>query len=70
MCLTVMAKVINVQGQSADVSVDDIVAKVFVSINNVKPGDWVLLSGGTILSILEPDLAAETLELLKGIRGK
>lgn len=70
MCLTVTAKVLAVHDRTAEVQLDTAVAKVFVCIDNVTPGDWVLLSGGAILSVLEPEAAAETINLLQGMRGK
>ena len=65
-----MAKVLAVQERCAHVLVDDIVAKVLLTVDGVNPGDWVLLSGGAVLSVLDPDLAAETLDMLREIRGK
>ncbi len=64
MCISVPARVISIDGRQAEVAVWDEHRVVFLAVENLQIGDWVLLYGGVALTVLEPDVAAETVELL------
>ena len=53
MCLAIPAKVIKVEG-----------SKALVAIEDVEPGDFILLHAGFAIEKLDPEEAAETMRLL------
>jgi hydrogenase expression/formation protein HypC len=68
MCLAIPAKVISVDGTSAKVSVEDVeYTASLLLLDNVKPGDFIMLHAGFGIEKVDPDEAAETLRLLNEI---
>jgi hydrogenase assembly chaperone HypC/HupF len=68
MCLSIPGKVINVREKKAEVEVFGERREVFLAISDVNAGDWVLISGGMVLAVLEESVAIETIELLQKLR--
>lgn len=66
MCLSLPAKVIEVNGDMADVSVGGTIFKAGLQLlDDVKPGDYVLLHAGFAIQKIKEDEAREILNLLK-----
>jgi hydrogenase expression/formation protein HypC len=65
MCLAIPAKVISVEGSTALVSIEDVEYNAsLLLVDNVNPGDFVLLHAGFAIEKIDPDEAAETMRLL------
>lgn len=65
MCLSLPAKVIEIHGDTADVSVGGTVFKAGLQmIDDVKPGDYILLHAGFAIQKINPGEAEEILRLL------
>jgi hydrogenase expression/formation protein HypC len=65
MCLAIPAKVISVDGTSAKVSIEDVeYTASLLLLDNVIPGDFIMLHAGFAIEKVDPDEAAETLKLL------
>jgi hydrogenase expression/formation protein HypC len=68
MCLSVPAKIISVDGDMADVSIGGTIFRAGLQmIENVKPGDYVLLHTGFAIQKISESEALETIRLLKEI---
>jgi hydrogenase expression/formation protein HypC len=68
MCLAIPAKVISVDGASAKVSIEDVeYTASLLLIDDVKPGDFIMLHAGFAIEKVDPEEAAETLRLLNEI---
>lgn len=68
MCLAIPAKVISIEGESAVVSIEDVEYKAsLLLLPDVNPGDYVMLHAGFAIEKVDPDRAAETLQLFKEI---
>ena len=68
MCLAIPAKVINVDGKSAKVTIEDVeYTASLLLLDDVKPGDYIMLHAGFAIEKVDPDEAAETLRLLNEI---
>ena len=68
MCLAIPAKVISVNGTNARVSIEDVeYTASLLLLDNVKPGDFIMLHAGFAIEKVDPDEAAETLRLLNEI---
>lgn len=68
MCLAIPAKVISVDGTSARVSIEDVeYTASLLLLDNVKPGDFIMLHAGFAIEKVDPDEAAETLRLLNEV---
>ncbi|MFP4024254.1 MAG: HypC/HybG/HupF family hydrogenase formation chaperone [Thiohalospira sp.] len=66
MCLSIPGKIITINGDIADVSIGGTIVKVGVQmIENVNPGDYVLVHAGFALQKINEKEALETLQLLK-----
>lgn len=65
MCLAIPAKVIRVEGSKALVTIEDIeyMASLLL-LEDVKPGDFILLHAGFAIEKVDPEEAAETMRLL------
>jgi hydrogenase expression/formation protein HypC len=65
MCLAIPAKVISVDGTSARVTIEDVeyTASILL-LDDVKPGDFIMLHAGFAIGKVDPQEAAETLQLL------
>jgi hydrogenase expression/formation protein HypC len=69
MCLAIPAKVISVDGASAKVSIEDIeYTASLLLLDDVKPGDFIMLHAGLGIEKVDPVRAAETLELLNEMK--
>ncbi|HCI55569.1 MAG TPA: HypC/HybG/HupF family hydrogenase formation chaperone [Bacteroidales bacterium] len=70
MCLSLPAKVIEIKGDMADVSVGGTIFKAGLQlVDDVKPGDYVLLHAGFAIQKIDEKEAQETLQLLEEIRN-
>jgi len=68
MCLAIPAKVISVDGKSAKVTIEDVeYTASLLLLDDVKPGDFIMLHAGFAIEKVNPDEAAETLRLLNEI---
>ncbi len=63
MCLGIPAKVLEVRGDVGVVELGGIRKEVDASLVDVKPGDYVIVHAGAMISKLSPEEAKETLEL-------
>jgi hydrogenase expression/formation protein HypC len=65
MCLAIPAKVIQVEGSKARVTIEDVeYTASLLLLDDVNPGDFILLHAGFAIEKLDPDEAAETMRLL------
>ena len=65
MCLAIPAKVISVEGSSALVTIEDVqYTASLLLLEDVKPGDFVMLHAGFAIEKVDPEEAAETMRLL------
>jgi hydrogenase expression/formation protein HypC len=65
MCLAIPAKVISVDGVCARVSIEDVeYTASLLLLDDVKPGDFIMLHAGFAIEKVDPVEAAETLRLL------
>ena len=65
MCLAIPAKVISVDGVRAKVSIEDVeYTASLLLLDDVRPGDFIMLHAGFAIEKIDPDEAAETLYLL------
>ncbi len=70
MCLGIPVKVIEVEGQSAVVEVGGARREVsLLLLDDVRPGDWVILHAGFAIQRLDEEEAAKTLALLRELPG-
>jgi hydrogenase expression/formation protein HypC len=66
MCLSVPAKVVTVNGNSAKVSVGGTLINVSLQLlDDVKTGDYVLIHTGFALQKVSEEEALETIELIR-----
>ena len=70
MCLGIPARVIEVIGDVGIVEFGGIRKEVDASLLDVKPGDYVIIHAGAIISRLSPEEAKETLELWEELMRK
>jgi hydrogenase expression/formation protein HypC len=65
MCLAIPAKVISVEGTYAKVTVEDVeYTASLLLLNDVVPGDYIMLHAGFAIEKVDQEEAAETLQLL------
>ena len=68
MCLAIPARVISIEGSSALVTIEDVEYKAsLLLLDDVNPGDFVMLHAGFAIEKVDPEEAAETLRLLNEI---
>jgi hydrogenase expression/formation protein HypC len=68
MCLAIPAKVISIDGTSAKVSIEDVeYTASLLLLDDVSPGDFIMLHAGFAIGKVDPEEAAETLRLLNEI---
>jgi hydrogenase expression/formation protein HypC len=68
MCLAIPAKVISIDGTSAKVSIEDVeYTASLLLLDDVRPGDFIMLHAGFAIGKVDPEEAAETLRLLQEI---
>ena len=69
MCLAIPAKVISVTGSIAVVSIEDVeYTASLLLIDNVVPGDFIMLHAGFAIEKVDPEFATETLQLLNELK--
>jgi hydrogenase expression/formation protein HypC len=65
MCLAIPAKVIRVEGSKALVTIEEVeYTASLLLLEDVKPGDFILLHAGFAIEKIDPEEAAETMRLL------
>lgn len=65
MCLSIPAKVIDIQGNMAEVSIGGTILKAGLQmVENVEIGDYVLLHTGFAIQKISEEEALETLKIL------
>ena len=70
MCLTMPARVIAVDGAWAEIEANGIRRRAStLPVPEVKPGDWAIVAAGTIVRLLEPELAQEIADAAQVARG-
>jgi hydrogenase expression/formation protein HypC len=68
MCLALPAKVITVDGSVALVAIEDIeYSASLLLLEDIKPGDYILLHAGFAIEKVDPAEAEDTLRLLREI---
>jgi len=71
MCLAIPAKVISVDETYAKVSIGEVEYTASVLLmNDVKPGDFILLHAGFAIGKINPEEAELTLQLLREMEGE
>lgn len=71
MCLTAPVRVVSVAGGVASVEVGGIRRNAStVATPEVQPGDWALMTAGTLVRLLDPTLAAELDAAFRTARGE
>jgi hydrogenase expression/formation protein HypC len=71
MCLAIPAKVITVNETSALVTIEDVeYTASLLLLDNVKPGDYIMLHAGFAIEKINQQEAEETLRLLNEISGE
>ena len=66
MCLALPAEIIGIEGETATVDVDGTQMPVSLAfLEDVAPGDFVVVHVGYALSKIEPELAAEQIALMR-----
>lgn len=65
MCVSYPARVLSVEADAALVDVENQQRRAsLLLVPDVRPGDWVVVTAGTIIERLEPEEAAEIRRLL------
>ncbi|MDP1622821.1 MAG: HypC/HybG/HupF family hydrogenase formation chaperone [Bacteroidales bacterium] len=68
MCLAIPAKVVSIEGSSALVKIEDVEYQAsLLLLEDVSPGDFILLHAGFAIEKIDPEEAAETMRLLREI---
>ncbi|MEK6988206.1 MAG: HypC/HybG/HupF family hydrogenase formation chaperone [Candidatus Thermoplasmatota archaeon] len=70
MCLTIPARVVSVDGNVAALEFRGREVRADARTVPVKPGDYVMVHGGLILHILDPQEVKECLWLLSRAQGE
>ena len=70
MCLGIPVKVIEVDGQSAIVDVGGARREIsLLLLDDVRPGEWVILHAGFAIQKMDEEEAEKTLALLRELPG-
>ena len=70
MCLSAPLMIEHVDGMRATARAGDRSLVVSaVSVPDIRPGDWALVSGGAIVRRIDPDHAAEIVAALDTLKG-
>ena len=71
MCLAIPAKVISVEGSTARVTIEDVeYTASLLLLNDVNPGDFIMLHAGFAIEKVDPEEADETMRLLVEMEKK
>ena len=65
MCLGIPARVIEVKGGTAIVDFGGVKREVDASLEDVEPGDYVIVHAGIVISKIDQREAEETIKLLQ-----
>lgn len=69
MCLSIPAKVVDIKGNMADVSIGGTIFKAGLQmVENVEVGDYVLLHTGFAIQKISEEEALETLKILNEMK--
>jgi hydrogenase assembly chaperone HypC/HupF len=70
MCLTMPARVISVDGAWAEIDVDGTRRRASsLALPEVRPGDWALVAAGTLIRLLDPELAQDIADAARAARN-
>jgi hydrogenase expression/formation protein HypC len=70
MCLSIPAKIININGDIADVSVGGTIFKAGLQmVENVEVGNYVLLHAGFAIQMISEEEALETIKILREMKS-
>ena len=71
MCLSIPAKILSVDGNTAEASVGGAVVKTSLHlVDDVKPGDYVLIHTGFALQKISEEEALETIRLIEEMESE
>jgi len=70
LCLGIPAKVVEVRGEVGIVEFGGVRKEVDASLVDVKPGDYVIVHAGAMISKLSPEEAQETIKLWEEVIRK
>jgi hydrogenase assembly chaperone HypC/HupF len=71
MCLTAPVRVIDVTGTTATVDAAGRRRTAStLAVPGIRPGDWALLSAGTLVRVIDPALAAEIADAFRTATGE
>lgn len=71
MCLGVPAKVISIEGDMAFVRIGEIEYQASIALlDEVAPGDFIILHAGFGIEKVDPEEAEETMRLIRDIEAK
>lgn len=69
MCLGLPSKVINIDGNNAEVEMMGVTNRISIELlENVKVGDYVLVHAGCAIQVVDQEEAARTIEIFNEIR--
>jgi hydrogenase expression/formation protein HypC len=68
MCVSVPARIVQIDGKSARVQLDSAARQVLLLVDGAEVGDWVLVYSGTAIALLDEETAAETRLLLSKLQ--
>ncbi len=69
MCLGLPAKVVNIDGNTAEVEMMGVINKISIELlENVQVGDYVLVHAGCAIQIVDEEEAAKTIDIFNEIR--
>ncbi len=73
MCLGIPGKVVEVKDRTAIVDFGGVLREVDATLEEVSPGDYVIVHVGVIISKMDPETARETIEaweeMIKTLEG-
>lgn len=68
MCLAIPVKVVKIKGTLAEVDMSGVKRQADIRfLENIKPGDYILLHAGFAIEKIDEKEAQETLKLLKDV---
>ena len=69
MCLGLPAKVVNIDGNTAEVEMMGVINRISIELlENVQVGDYVLVHAGCAIQIVDQEEAAKTIDIFNEIR--
>ncbi|NLI73217.1 MAG: HypC/HybG/HupF family hydrogenase formation chaperone, partial [Euryarchaeota archaeon] len=63
MCLAIPGKIVNIEGNQAEVDFGGVIRNVNISLVESTPGDWVVVHAGFAIEKMDEEEAQETLKL-------